>query len=90
MAGLGGGEFDVQYTLNEDGTMVSHAKYDVPWLRQQGYLSVSGTYGSVSDTVCRVDFDETWVRQISPPMDGRLDNNYDDAPYQNIASVPDS
>ena len=79
MAALaGGGSFDVSYILNENGTMTSHAKLDFPWLPSTVMLSVSGTYGSVSDQVCRVDFDQAWVTMN------------EDVPYPNIESVPDS
>lgn len=42
---FGGGEFRVQYIMNEDGTMVSHARLGgFPWLfgLDGVYLSVSG------------------------------------------------
>jgi len=93
----GGGEFRVSYLLNADGTMESYARLDFPWLRLAGfncvYLSVSGTYGSVDDNICRVDFDKAWVRTIqqstatNPPQN---DNNEDDGPYPSLSSVPDS
>lgn len=78
MAGLaGGGTFDVSYILQEDGTMISHAKlYDFPFLPEL-MLSVSGTFGSVSDQVCRVDFNRAWVT---------LDQA---EPYPNYDEVPD-
>ena len=78
MAGLFGGSFDVQYDLGKDGTMTSHAKYDFPLLNLFGYLSVSGTYGSVDEEICRVDFDEAWIA-----MD-------QDAPFETVDDVPDS
>lgn len=87
MAKLGGGEFQVQYILNKDGTMESHARCDFPLFNILGYLSVSGTYGSVSDTVCRVDFDEAWVKEVPRKADG---TTVDDIPYESISSVPDS
>ena len=77
MAGLFGGEFGVQYDLFDDGTMTSHAKYDFP-LVGSGYLSVSGTYGSVDEQVCRVDFDEAWIAMGQ------------DTPHETIDDVPDS
>lgn len=64
MAGLaGGGTLDVSYILQEDGTMISHAVCDFSWLPNNGkiILSVSGTWGSVSSQVCRVDFDQAWI-----------------------------
>jgi carboxymethylenebutenolidase len=80
MAGLAGGEFSVQYDLNDDGTIVSHAKCNFPFFK--GFLSVSGSFSSVNNQVCRVDFDEAWVKAT------RFDAN--DEPYPNIQSVPDS
>ena len=79
MSGLAGGEFSVQYDLNDDGTIVSHAKCNFPFFK--GFLSVSGTYGSVNNKVCRVDFDEAWIK---------ASNNESEEPYPNIQSVPDS
>lgn len=63
MAEIGGGSLDVSYILSEDGTMISHAVCTFPWLWPRGcvVLSVSGTFSSVSSTVCRVDFDRAWV-----------------------------
>lgn len=62
MADLGGGTLDVSYILSGDGNMVSHAVCKFPWLPNgKVILSVSGTYGSVSSHVCRVDFDRAWV-----------------------------
>ena len=79
MSGLAGGEFSVQYDLNDDGTIVSHAKCNFPFFK--GFLSVSGTYDSVNNEVCRVDFDEAWVK---------ASNDEDDEPYPSIQSVPES
>lgn len=41
---LGGGEFQVQYIMHEDGSMESHARLDFPWLigLRSLFLSVSG------------------------------------------------
>jgi len=77
MAGLAGGQFSVQYDLNEDGTIVSHAKCDFPFFRFKGILSTSGTYDSVDNQICRVDFNEAWVQVREEP-------------YPNIESVPNS
>ena len=82
ISGLAGGEFSVQYDLNDDGTIVSHARCNFPFFR--GFLSVSGTFDSVNNQVCRVDFDEAWVK-ISQ---GNTDEN--EEPYPNIQAVPDS
>ena len=76
MSGLAGGKFSVQYDLSKDGTIVSHAKCNFPFFK--GFLSVSGTFDSVNDQVCRVDFDEAWVKINS------------EEPYPSIQSVPDS
>lgn len=81
MANLAGGQFQVEYDLNEDGTMESHARYSFP-IVGEGYLSVSGTYGSVDDTTCRVDFNEAWVKQ--------LHKGTTDGPYASIDDVPES
>jgi len=94
----GGGEFRVTYILNEDGTMQSHARLDFPWMGWFGsgidcvYLSVSGTYGSVDDTVCRVDFNKAWIKTI-PKSTTTTTNNInlnDDGPYPFLSDVPDS
>jgi len=37
---------------------------------------------SVNDNVCRVDFDEAWIR--------KCDDSFNVQPYENIDSVPDS
>jgi len=62
LSGLLAGSFDpVLYKLNSDGTIVSHAKYSFPIIGQ-GWLSVSGTYGSEDGCdICRVDFDRAWI-----------------------------
>lgn len=83
ISGLFGGKFDVQYTLNPDGTMVSHARYEFPIIKS-GYLSVSGTYGSVDENVSRVDFNKAWIK----PLVG--DNIEYDMPYNSLDEVPDS
>lgn len=88
MAGLVGGSLGVEYDLRDDGTVISHARYDVPLFGQRGYLSVSGTYGSEDGAdVCRVDFDEAWVRPVSSSLDG---NDGEDEPYPTVGDVPDS
>lgn len=83
MAGLFRGEFSVQYDLKGDGTIISHARYKFPLFNLFGYLSTSGTYGSVNKDVCRVDFDEAWMRSFD-------DDDSFGQPYPNIASVPNS
>lgn len=91
MAGLARGRFSVQYTLEEDGTIISHARYNFPLFNLYGYLSVSGTYGSVNDQVCRVDFDEAWMKSLDKnDNDGDYLAEEDDGPYPTIDSVPDS
>ena len=82
IAGLFGGNFDVQYTLNKDGTMVSHARYDFPIINS-GYLSVSGSYGSIDENVSRVDFENAWVKPL-------IGDNIEDIPYDSLDAVPDS
>jgi len=84
IAGLGGGKFDVQYTLFEDGTMTSHARYNFPVVGE-GYLSVSGTYGSVDNTVSRVDFDRAWIKPLLRKNSGQIDE-----PYERLEDVPES
>eukprot|EP01082_Thalassiosira_pseudonana_P006434 g6053.t1 g6053 contig20:696970-697845(+) len=83
IAGLFGGEFSVQYDLREDGTMTSHARYSFPIFNLFGYLSVSGTYGSVNNNVCRVDFDEAWIKVLD-------NDSFEQGPFPNIESVQDS
>lgn len=62
MAALAGkGTLDVSYMFERNGTMRSHAVCDFSWLPSTVILSVSGTFGSVSSEVCRVDFDRAWV-----------------------------
>ena len=86
LSGLLGGSFDpVLYKLNSDGTIVSHAKYSFPIIGQ-GWLSVSGTYGSEDDCdICRVDFDRAWIEvgqqdgsseELQPI--GSFDDSHDD------------
>lgn len=82
MGNLAKGSFQVEYDLKRDGKMTSHAKYDFPFVGK-GYLSVSGTYGSVSDNVCRVDFDEAWVRPV-------FSTEEEIGPYETIDEVPES
>ena len=84
IAGLAGGKFDVQYTLFEDGTMTSHARYNFPVVGE-GYLSVSGTYGSVDNTVSRVDFDRAWIKPLSGKNSVQIDE-----PYERLEDVPAS
>jgi hypothetical protein len=79
----GNTQLDVQYILHADQSIESHAKLsNVPFLNAI-YLSVSGTYGTVSDTVCTVTWTDAWVKLIR-------DHDDEDAPYAQIADVPDS
>ena len=84
---VGEGFSPVYYDLKEDGTMVSHARFDVqlPLLpRKVGWLSVSGTYGTQdNDRVCRVDFDKTWIK-----WNDDIYNENDDKPYPSLEAVP--
>lgn len=87
---LFGGTFDVSYDLFPDQTMVSHARYDFP-IVGKGYLSVSGTYGSLRDddtnTYSRVDFDKAWIKVLN---NGDDDDTRSAVPYQSLEEVPDS
>lgn len=77
MVGIGGGSLDVSYILSGD-EMISHAVCEFPWLPNgKVILSVSGTFGSVSSQVCRVDFDRAWVT---------LDR---DQPFATFENVPE-
>lgn len=78
-------DLSVQYLLKEDGSIISHARYSLPLLNISGYLSVSGTYNSVNDTICRVNFNEAWIRSFN---DNQSCMNI--GPYPTIDSVPDS
>lgn len=78
-------DLSVRYLLNEDGSIISHARYSLPLLNIHGYLSVSGTYNSVNDTICRVNFNEAWIRSFN---DNQSCMNI--GPYPAIDSVPDS
>jgi hypothetical protein len=97
------GSFDVSYTLTDGGvqksspgatgSIVSHAKYDFP-IVGTGYLSVSGTYGSVDDIVSRVDFNKAWIKPLT--FGGRSNASIDiDSesellnPYRSLDQVPD-
>ena len=83
---LGGGNIDVQYILHPNGSIESHAKLcNFPWMPglKSIYLSVSGIYGSVSDDVCEIIWDEAWVRIIS-------ESDTEDQPHAHISDVPDS
>jgi hypothetical protein len=91
MGSLAGGSFDpVYYIMKPNGIMISHARYNMPFIGS-GWLSVSGTYGSQDDDrVCRVDFDKAWV---SPVNQKRVyDNNLidTDSPFQTFDAVPES
>ena len=79
----GNTQLDVQYIMHRDQSIESHAKFsNVPFLKAV-YLSVSGTYGTVSDTVCTVNWTDAWVKLIR-------DHDNTDAPYAQISEVPDS
>lgn len=84
LSGLVGGSFDpVLYEMNSDQMIISHAKYTFPILGD-GWLSVSGTYGTQDDDkVCRVNFDRAW---IGIGTENKI-SSYDKAPdtwYKNI------
>jgi len=82
---LAGGKIDpVLYDLRQDGTMTSHAKFNLPWVHKSGWLSVSGTYSSQDDNrICRVDFDKTWMKWNDQ-------NDKDDQPCPTLEDVPSS
>lgn len=84
----GGGTFKVDYILNKDGSMESHARLSFPWFLglRSVWLSVSGTYGSVNDKVCKVNFDEAWIRLIP----NKADELVNDEPYGHLEDVPNS
>ena len=81
---FGGGKLDVSHIMKADGTCKSHARLAAfPWLPSHSYyLSVSGTYSSVDESVCRVEWDEVWVKAVG-------DKNNDE-PYASISGVPDT
>ncbi|CAB9530431.1 expressed unknown protein [Seminavis robusta] len=85
---VGRGFTPVWYDLKQDGTMISHARFDVklPLLPEKsGWLSVSGTYGTQDDNrVCRVDFDKAWIKWNDD------NNNTEDAPYPTLEDVAPS
>lgn len=79
----GGLDLDVEYILHADQTIESHAKFSsLPLGIKSVYLSVSGKYDSISDTVCSVEWDKAWVKLIT--------NSDDDKPYASLSDVPDS
>jgi hypothetical protein len=79
----GGLDLDVEYIMHADQTIESHAKFSsLPLGIKSVYLSVSGKYDSISDTVCSVEWDEAWVKVIT--------NDGEDKPYAHISEVPDS
>jgi len=84
IAGLFGGNFDVEYNLfgGDERSMVSHAKYTFPIIGT-GFLSVSGTYDSVDETSSRVDFNKIWFKPLIGP------NKDDLEPYSSLEEVPD-
>lgn len=89
---VGNGFSPVYYDLQNDGTMVSHARFDVnvPFIRTSGWLSVSGNYSTQdNDRVCRVDFDKAWMKWNDNNTDG-IDTDEDDAPYACLEDVPPS
>ena len=83
---VGGGNLEVQYLLNEDGTLASHAKFsEFFWIPNNAkiYLSVSGTFGSVDEQNCKVQWDRAWFKVVNS-------NNMKDEPYATFEDVPDS
>ena len=89
LLGGGNGFSPIYYDLQEDGTMVSHARFDVtlPFLQTSGWLSVSGTYGTQdNDRVCRVDFDKAWMKFNDNTSRDTANND----PYACLEDVPPS
>ena len=83
---LGGGNLDVQYILYPNGNIESHAKlFNFPWMPglKSIYLSVSGNYGSLSDDVCEIVWDEAWIKIVS-------ESDTEDQPHAQFSDVPDS
>ncbi len=82
------GRFDVTYDLFSDSRIISHAYYDFP-IVGKGYLSVSGTYGSVAndstDTYSCVDFDKAWIKALPSSASASTES-----PYDSLEAVPDS
>lgn len=79
---LGNSQFDpILYQMRRDGTMTSHVR----WILAEiacCWLSVSGTYASRDeDRVCRVDFDQAWVKWNVHP---------EDEAYPTLQDVPSS
>ena len=83
---VGGGNLEVQYLLNGDGTLSSHAKFsEFFWIpnNEKLYLSVSGTFGSVDERNCKVQWDRAWFKVVDS-------KNAEDEPYATFEDVPDS
>lgn len=84
------GRFDVAYDLFSDSRIVSHAYYDFPVVGK-GYLSVSGTYGSVpndaTNTYSRLNFDKAWIKALPSSS---LSPAAAATPYDSLDAVPDS
>ena len=91
IAALFGGNFDVQYILYDNAIMESHAKYDFPIIGK-GFLSVSGTYSSVNETISRVDFDKAWVKPIISMFSNEEEKEgkrqEEEVPYKTLDDVP--
>ena len=90
---VGGGELDVTHIMRPDQTITSHAKFAAfPWLPVKSvYLSVSGTYGSVNDRVCFVEWNKTWTRTVQHSDDASSGSDgCEDGPYDTIEDVPES
>mmetsp|Transcript_32849 Transcript_32849/g.49563 ORF Transcript_32849/g.49563 Transcript_32849/m.49563 type:complete len:259 (+) Transcript_32849:110-886(+) len=85
---VGGGKLDVEYILHSNQKIQSHAKFaSFPWMLgiKSIFLSVNGTYDSMSDSDCVVEWKEAWIKII--------DNNCDDEedkPFATFSEVPDS
>lgn len=68
----------VIYQFDDTNGITSHARVQLPFLPPY-WLSVSGTFSMVSESTCRVDFTNTWMKQVNGAGD--------DAPYETLNAV---
>merc|ERR1711865_269512 len=98
-----------QMSLNKDDPkrtrIVSHAYYDFPFVGK-GYLSVSGTYGSVlsssskndintKEYFSKVNFDQAWMKPVHNILVGKQQQQQQQegsttTPYETYEDVPSS
>jgi len=84
---VGGGKLDVQYILHSNQQIQSHAKFSsFPWMLglKSIFLSVNGTYSSLSENDCLVEWNEAWIKIIDKSCDD------EDKPFVSLSHVPDS